>query len=58
MYVRMGLADGVLGQRGKARGATQWASTPSSNPRPRAGAWPMLRPLSYGGFGLEPLSSS
>lgn len=38
MYVRMGLADGVLGQRGKARGATQWASTPSSNPRPRAGA--------------------
>ena len=28
MYVRTGLADGVLGQRGRAREATQGASTP------------------------------
>ena len=34
MYVRTGLADGVLGQRGRAREATQGASTPSSSPVP------------------------
>ena len=39
MYVRTWLADGVLSQWGKASEATQWASTPSSNPSPRAGAW-------------------